>query len=495
MIQPVFLEVAVLITGLFLLIYESFAEDRDKGFVAGMGIAALTLVLIASFFVVPAVNGAGPLPGYLRFYGADALALFFKRIALITTIIVLVISLEYRDVVRRFIYGAHSDAGIGEFYTLPIFTCAGLMWMASAIDFVMIFVSLELVTISFYILVAYMRRNSQSLEAGVKYLVLGALSTGFFVYGVTWIFGITGTTNLAQAAIAMRSLPSCQGPLLFGFMLVLVGLGFKIAAVPFQFWVPDVYQGAPTPITAFLSVGSKSAGFVVLIRVVQTFLSVPELHGKIIAVLSAVAALTLLYGNLAALPQNNLKRLLAYSSIAHAGYLLIAIASLSGAAAVSAIGFYLAGYLAMTLLSFLVIVVVANAAGGDDIIHFNGLGKRSPGLAFALLVAMLSLAGVPLTAGFFGKFFVFAAAIDQGHYALSAIGILTVGAGFYYYLKVVRAMYWLEPAETAPIPVSRLARVTMIALAASIFFFGVYPAPILNSLSAPPAPPVLAVSR
>jgi NADH-quinone oxidoreductase subunit N len=493
-VAPAFLEVAVLITGIFLLIYESFAGDRDKSFVATMGIACLSLVFIATFFVIPQAAVTGPVTGFYQFYCCDAAALFFKRFALLATIIVLIISLEYRDVVRRFIFGAHSDAGIGEFYTLPVFTCAGLMWMASAIDFVMIFVSLELVTISFYILVAYMRRSPNSLEAGVKYLVLGALSTGFFVYGVTWIFGLTGATNLAQVGYGMRQLPSAQAPLLFGFMLILMGLGFKVAAVPFQFWVPDVYQGAPTPITAFLSVGSKAAGFIVLIRVVEVFLSVPFLREKIVAILSVVAALTLIYGNLAAMPQNNLKRLLAYSSIAHAGYLLIAVTSLAAAISAGAIAFYLAGYLLMTLLSFLVIVVVANATGGDDIANFNGLGTRSPGLAFAMLVAMLSLAGVPLTVGFFGKFFVFAAAIEQGHYVLAAIAIVTVGAGFYYYLKVVRAMYWLEATSEAKIPVAPLSRFIMILLAALIFVFGVYPAPILQSLSAAPATETVAAT-
>jgi NADH-quinone oxidoreductase subunit N len=482
-IEPNFLEIAVLVTGIFLLIYESFAEDREKSFVAGMGIAGLTVVFIASFFAAHTPHLTGPVTGWQQFYEADSLALFFKRFALLTTIIVLVISLEYRDVVRRFIFGAHSDAGLGEFYTLPVFTCAGLMWMASAVDFTMIFVSLELVTISFYIQVAYMRRNALSLEAGVKYLVLGALSTGFFVYGVTWIFGLTGTTNLAQAGNAMRLLPGGQGPMLFGFMLILMGLGFKVAAVPFQFWVPDVYQGAPTPVTAFLSVGSKAAGFIVLIRVVGTFLAVPALHDKIVAILSAIAGLTLIYGNLAAMPQNNLKRLLAYSSIAHAGYLLMAVASLDGAGSSSAIAFYLAGYLLMTLLSFVIIVVVANASGGDDIANFNGLGKRCPALAFAMLVAMLSLAGVPLTVGFFGKFFVFTAAIEQHHYVLAAIGVMTVGAGFYYYLKVVRAMYWLDPAGESHVPVAPLTRVTIAALAGLIFFFGIYPAPVLRTLS------------
>jgi NADH-quinone oxidoreductase subunit N len=230
-------------------------------------------------------------------------------------------------------------------------------------------------------------------------------------------------------------------------------------------------------------VGSKAAGFVVLVRVAETFLAVPALHDKIAAILSAVAGLTLIYGNLAAMPQNNLKRLLAYSSIAHAGYLLVAVASLDGAGSQAAIAFYLAGYLLMTMLSFLVLVVVANASGGDDIANFNGLGKRSPGLAFAMLVAMLSLAGVPLTIGFFGKFFVFAAAIEQRHYVLAAIGVVTVGAGFYYYLKVVRAMYWLDPAGESAVPVAPLTRFTIIALAALIFFFGIYPGPILHTLS------------
>jgi NADH-quinone oxidoreductase subunit N len=498
MIAPAFLEIAVLLIGIFLLIYESFAGDRDKTFVATMGIVCLSLVFVASFFVRAQMPVAGTPTGFPQFYLNDPLALFFKRFALLATIVVLIIALEYRDVVRRFIFGAHSEAGIGEFYTLPVFTCAGLMWMASAVDFVMIFVSLELVTISFYILVAYMRRSATSLEAGVKYLVLGALSTGFFVYGVTWIFGLTGYTNLAQIGYGMRQLPSAQAPLLFGLLLVLSGLGFKVAAFPFQFWVPDVYQGAPTPITAFLSVGSKAAGFIVLIRVIETFLSVPFLHDKVVVIVSVIAAMTLVYGNLAAMPQNNLKRLLAYSSIAHAGYLLVAVASLGGGGASDAIAFYLAGYLFMTMLSFLVMVVVANATGGDDISNFNGLGKRAPGLAFAMLVAMLSLAGVPLTVGFFGKFFVFAAALEQGHYVLAALAVVTVGAGFYYYLKVVRAMYWLDPASDTPIPVAPLSRFTITALAALIFIFGVFPAPILRMLppSIPlPATDVVASSR
>ena len=197
--------------------------------------------------------------------------MFFKRFALLTTIVVLIMSVDYLGVVRKFTPGANAQGGLGEFLALPVFTCAGLMWMASAVDFVMIFVSLELVTISFYVLVSYTRRNAASLEAGVKYLVLGALSTGFFVYGITWIFGITGQTNLDRVAAFLKDYHGSTAPVLFSFVLLTIALGFKIAAVPFQIWVPDVYQGAPTPVAAFLSVGSKAAGFVVFMRVLSAF--------------------------------------------------------------------------------------------------------------------------------------------------------------------------------------------------------------------------------
>ena len=284
---------------------------------------------------------------------------------------------------------------------------------------------------------------------------------------------MTGETNLGRVTDVLRTGTVEQIPALFGMVLVLVALGFKIAAVPFQIWVPDVYQGAPTPVTAFLSVGSKAAGFVVLLRVLEPFFILPQMQ----ALLVALAALTLIYGNLAALPQTNLKRLLAYSSIAHAGYLLVGVVSLSGAA----VAFYLVGYLLMTILSFAVLVIVAQHAG-EEIADFNGLAKRSPFLAFALLIAMASLAGIPFTAGFLGKFFIFDAAIRQHQTMLVVIGVITVACGFYYYLKVVRAMYWNDPKTSDAIPLSRLSRISMIALIAGIIVLGVYPQPVLNAL-------------
>jgi len=293
------------------------------------------------------------------------------------------------------------------------------------------------------------------------------------VYGIAWIFGATGQTNLLRVAAAVASAGSYPGSALLGMVLVLVALGFKIAAVPFQIWVPDVYQGAPTPVTAYLSVGSKAAGFIVLIRVLQPFMKLPQTQ-RLIFVL---ALLTLIYGNLAALPQTNLKRLLAYSSIAHAGYLLIGVLCFD----VRAITFYLVAYLVMTLLSFAVLIIVAQKTG-DEISDFDGLATRSPFLAFAMLVGMVSLAGLPFTAGFLGKFYIFYAAVLQRQIALVVVGVITVGCGFYYYLKVVRAMYWQTDSRTDVIPVNALSRIAISALIVATIFLGVYPQPILNAL-------------
>jgi NADH-quinone oxidoreductase subunit N len=491
MISPLTLEVIVLLTGILLLFLESFAKSGEKKGIAYSAIFILFWTFWLTFFAE-----GNPPPGegaaYWQFYTADAAAMFFKRIALATTIIVLVMSVEYRGVLARYLPQERPGAGLGEFYALPVLTCAGLMFMASAIDFLSIFVSIELVTISFYILVSYMRRHTASLEAGVKYLILGALSTGFLIYGITWIFGVTGETNLVRLAAKLPEWHGSETALLFGLVLVLVGLGFKVAAVPFQIWVPDVYQGAPTPITAFLSVGSKAAGFIVLMRVVEPFLSLPHVGEKLLGFIAILAAATLIYGNLAAMPQDNLKRMLAYSSIGHAGYLLVGIASIGrgeesatgmmfGAPGM-AISFYLAGYLLMTLLSFLVLIVVSKHSRGEEIVHFNGLAKRSPFLALGMLVSMLSLAGIPFTAGFYGKFLIFAAAVQQNRIVLVVIGAITVAAGFYYYLRVVTAMYWQEPTDETPITMAPITRVVITVLAVAIIVFGIAPGPILNFL-------------
>jgi len=490
---PYYLEIIVVALGLLMLMLDAFVKLEDKRSIAWLGMIGLVVTFGLLFRVEWPETTEGP---FWQFYSAgDDLALYFKGIAILTTLIVLVMAADYSPVVveqtASAAPGAHPQAGLGEFFALPMFACAGLMWMASANHLVSIFVSLETVTIAFYVMVAYLRRNVGSLEAGVKYLVLGALSTGFLVYGFAWLFGITGSMELPEIATALADPEVDARAALFAFALILVGLAFKVGGAPFHFWIPDVYQGAPTPVTAFLSVGSKAAGFIVFLRLADPFLASPSLVGKVSQVLVAVAILTLLVGNLAALPQRNFKRLLAYSSVAHAGFLLMAIAAappegggsgpLSSPAVV--VAFYLGAYLLMTLLAFLVMVTVRRRITGEDFDAYNGLARHSPFLAVAMLIAMASLAGIPLTAGFFGKFFVFTLAVEQQQWVLLAVGLVGAGAGFYYYLKIAAAMFLAEPPkgqdETAAIPVGSIARVAMIALMVAIILAGINPNLIL----------------
>jgi NADH-quinone oxidoreductase subunit N len=482
-LNPLVLEILVLLIGLIIFGLESFREelagksdeDRQKFTkkLVTTAVVGLFTVFLLTFFVDPNWRGS---PEIARFYAVDWLSLSFKQFALICTILVLLMSLEFAGTLRRYIFGSSPDSGLMEFLALPIFTCAGLMFMAGAKDLVMIFVSLELVTMSFYILVSYMRRNVASLEAGAKYLILGALSTGFLVYGITWVFGVTGQTDLREIGRAIAMYEGSLAPLLFGFALITVGLGFKVAAVPFQIWVPDVYQGAPTPITAYLSVASKAAGFVVLLRVVQTFYNAgsPELRERLVLIFAVLAVLTLLYGNLGALPQLNVKRLLAYSSIAHAGYLLIGVVTGN----MEGIAFYLWAYLLMTMLSFFVLVIVAKNTGGEEMANFNGLLQRDRLLGSAMILAMLSLAGLPFTVGFIGKLLIFKDAIAQQHFFLCTIGAISVAIGFYYYLKVVWAMCLEEPINTNPLVVSPPMRIILGCLMILIIGLGVFPAPL-----------------
>jgi NADH-quinone oxidoreductase subunit N len=473
------LESSVVAIGILLLLADCFVERSNKNFLSYLGALGLGIVLILSFCPQHGFSPASPSASFVT---TDPLAIFFIRFLLVSTIFVVLMAPSFVPVLERYIPAERKGGGIGEFAILPIFSCAGLMWMVQAIDFIMIFVALELATITLYILVTYLRQNQASLEAGTKYLILGALSTGFLVYGITWIFGVTGTTSLTALPSVIAALPApAITPLLFGVALVLVSLSFKIAAFPFQFWVPDVYQGAPTPITAYLSVASKAAGFVVLIRLLQA-LDVPVIATKIETVLILLAAMTLIFGNLSALPQTNFKRLLGYSSIAHAGYLLIGIVSLASALALPAIGFYFVAYLGMTLLSFLVLLVVSEKTGGDEISSFNGLSQRSPLLAGAMLLSMASLAGIPFTAGFIGKLLIFEVALKQGHFGLVVLGCVTVAAGFYYYFKVVRAMYWQQPNEMTPIQTSITVKLMIMVLGVGILALGIYPAPILAAL-------------
>ena len=485
-----YLEALTVTLGLILLMAETFVPTKSK---AWIGISAAIGLGVILLVVMPFAIGPDAKPDAAwakwplwNFYQFDSLARFYKIFALVTTIFVVLLSVDYRKILARFTDHPGSENGTGEFYALPVFACAGMMFLASAKDLAGAFVALELVTVTFYILVAYMRRNVGSLEAGVKYLILGALSTGFLVYGIAWVYGSTGTMSLSGIS-NLKAPISNPSALLFGIALVMVGLGFKIGAVPMQVWIPDVYQGAPTPVTAFLSVGSKAAGFILMIRFLEPFLANEITRGPVLKLLLILSIATLLFGNLAAIPQTNFKRLLAYSSIAHAGFLLLALAAGASETAgslgsVKAVSFYLATYLIMTLGVFFVLAQVRIQRDGENITDFNGLGKTNPLLALCLTVLMAALAGVPLTAGFLGKFFVFSLAVEAKLWVGVGIAFISAAAGFYYYLNVVRAMWWVNPGQKAEVTLPVISKACIALLTVATLVIGIWPQPILALL-------------
>ncbi|MDF1713337.1 MAG: NADH-quinone oxidoreductase subunit N [Akkermansiaceae bacterium] len=473
------LEIIVLVGGLVLLLLEAFTSPKKKSVIALGAIAILCVALAYLFF---AEKGFGDENVELtRFYAFDPLARFFKLFTIVATILALLLAINHRKILSKFTANPGSEDGTGEYYCLFLFACAGMMWMASAKDLVSLFVSLELTTITSYILVGYMRRNVGSLEAGVKFLILGALSTGFLVYGIAWIYGATGTTDLAL--IGERITEENSTYLLFGLALILVSLAFKIGAVPMHLWIPDVYQGAPTPTTAFLSIASKASGFAIAIRVVEPFLnSGTDLAAKTTFILAILAGATILFGNLAAIPQKNFKRLLAYSSIANAGFILLPLAAwqigTDELTSKQVIAFYLAIYLIMTFAAFFILAVIHRNTGSDEISAFEGLGKRHPLLAFMTAITIGALAGLPLTAGFWGKFLAFKSAVDADLWVPVSLGFIGVAAGFYYYFQIIRAMYWRSSLNESSFEIEPIALRTIVVLTALIAVLGFWPQPV-----------------
>jgi NADH-quinone oxidoreductase subunit N len=447
------LEMATCGLAMLVLMLEVFVKRRDRRFLGYLGAVGLLAILAWSYCPSATAGGFTMGSGFGGMWVNDAMALFFKRLFLVGTALVLVMSVGF---------ARQLEGGVGEFFALLMFACTGMMLTASVNDFLMLFVALETVTMSFYILVAWLRRQQQSLEAGVKYLILGALASAFLVYGITFIYGTTGTTGFAGVA---AKITSAGAPLKLGLLLVLAGLGFKIASVPFQAWVPDVYQGAPAPVTAFLATGSKAAGFALLLRVL--FKALAPVKPTWVLLIGTLAGLSVLYGNFAAMPQRNVKRLLGYSSISHAGFLLLGIAA-ADRFGVEAVLFYLVAYLFTNLCAFTVISCLAGTLPDDERENYAGLAQRSPLLAAAMTVALASLAGVPPMVGFFAKFLVFTAIIGQKMWCLVIIGAIGVVVSLYYYLGVVKAMYWQEPRETGAITVARpmkaLLWLTMFAI-------------------------------
>ncbi len=398
----------------------------------------------------------------------DGFALFFKVVFLLTALLTVLMSSSYLEV---------EGASPGEYYFLILCSTLGMMIMASGIDLITAFIGLETMAVSFYILVGFIKPNQRSNEASVKYFLLGAFSLGILLYGMSLLYGLSGTTNLRVMATTFST--GDQDPrLILAVVLVVAGMGFKIAAVPFHMWAPDVYEGAPTPITAFLSVGSKAASFAMLLRIFVEGL--PSLDAQWRLLFEVLAILTMTAGNIAALTQSNLKRMLAYSSIAHAGYLLIGVVA-GTSRGITAMLVYLFVYAFMQMGAFAVIVMMRRKdAIGDELKDLSGLAFRQPFAAFAMLLFMLSLGGIPPTAGFMGKFWLFSAAIDQHYYWLAVIGVLNSAISLYYYVRVVVFMYLKkETTGSEPVVTPALMFTLAVAVVATIYI-GVYPRQVFD---------------
>ena len=465
------LEISVVALGLVVLLTDLCLPAERRPMLGYAAAAALGLLFLGSFTSHCGWSLGGT--GFGGMFVQDALSVFFKRFFLLAAMIVLIMAVEFSDRIA---------AGVSEYYSLIIFALAGMLFAASSNDFVMLFVSIELITVTFYVLTSFQRGRLVSLEAGVKYLILGALSSAFMVFGIALVWGTSGQFNFAELAKVSANFMDNKY-FLIGVVLVLVGLGFKIAAFPFQIWVPDVYQGAPTPTTAFLAIGSKAAGFVLLLRFL--FTAIPDVTAHWRDALIVISGMTILYGNLCAIPQRNLKRLLGYSSIAHAGYLLLGVAALSSTGQ-SAILYYLSGYLFTVLAAFTVIALVMRHQDTEDISGLVGLNRRSPLLAATMMLAMVSLAGIPPLAGFFGKFLLLKAVIEQGvtnhgYYCLAFTALVGVVISLYYYFGVIRAIYWAPgAADLSPLRISCPIRCVIYACIAGMLYLGLFPAAMVN---------------
>lgn len=460
-------ELALCGLALLLMIADLFVAARHGRLLYHLAWIASTLTLCLVGFTIS--NAAG-WQGVGTLWSADPLSQFFKMLVLLTTVLCLLLGLEYKRLPAE-----HA----GAFVCLLLFSAAGLMFMVSAIDLVLMFVALELVSLSSFILVGYERGNARSNEGSVKYFLFGAFSSGLMAYGLSLFYGATGTTKLIGLA-------HNGGPVfLLGVLLIMLGFGFKASLAPMHFWVPDAYEGAPTPVTAFLSIAPKIATLGAMARVFMVLVPVSLL--QLTTVVAMIAVLTMTVGNLTAFFQNNIKRLLAYSSIAQAGYILIGLVA-GNTLGLEGMLLYSFVYISMNIGAFAVAQLIADQApagvDGYDLSTFNGLARRSFGLALAMTFFLLSLAGIPPLAGFLGKFYIFAAAMQTGHYALAIVGVINSVFSVYYYMRIAYHMFFL-PAETEdPVAVGPYLYGGLAVAVAGVLLFGLYPEPLIASVQA-----------
>lgn len=489
-------ELVICIAGVVVMLVDAFAKPTQRWITGSISIAGLIAAAGSSGWLCLSWRGASQ--AFNGMIVLDELRLGFTFVFLVVSGLTILVSM---------VWVQNERLPAGEFHSLLMFATAGMMFMASAGDLVMVFLGLEILSIATYVMCGFRRTDVRSNESSMKYFILGSFSSAFLLYGIALTYGATstaaglpGTTNIAEIA---RRIPDAQFPMLLfaGAAMMLVGFGFKIASAPFHIWTPDVYEGAPTPVTAFMAAGPKAAGFASFMRVFLIafpFVVITandsvagRIHATWLGALLVLAILTMTVGNVVAIAQNNVKRMLAYSSIAHAGYALVGFVAAGAArnleqrdAAIAAVIFYLLTYAVMNLGAFAVVQLIARAADRrTEVEDYNGIGFQSPWLAFCLSLFLLSLLGMPLTAGFIGKVMVFRAALDQGYYVLVVIGVLNTAVSAYYYLRLIIVMFFRErtTAWTAPL-VPASIRVALVITILGVLYLGLFPDRVINAL-------------
>lgn len=470
-------ELIVVFVACLLLVLDPITPSTKKDLLAWMSLATL-----AGCFIVTASSLGARVYAFSDLVVVDGYASFWKLLLYVVSGMTILLSIGYLKEER---------IDLAEFYGFVLLSLTGMMIMVSGADLLVIYLGIELMSIPLYVMAGFKRFEARSIESSAKYFILGAFSSGLLLYGISLIFGAAGSTRLVEIAAVVNARGLDDSMILIALMLVIVGFGFKVSAVPFHMWTPDVYQGAPTSVTAFMAVASKAASFGAFLRVMlEGFGGMkPNWTGLILG----VCVLTLILGNLVAIVQTNVKRMLAYSSIAHAGYALIGlvvagwVGTEAGASAkgVSSVMLYLAVYSFMTFGAFsLVAILRRGGCEGEDLDDFAGLAKRHKGAAFLMLLFMVSLAGIPPTAGFIGKFYLFMAAVNAGLTWLAVVGLIFAAVSAFYYLRVVMVMYMREPTSDPErktrLALSRTATVVLAVAVAGVVIFGIYPWPLVS---------------
>ncbi len=459
-------ELTLAVFAVLVILRDSFGWQRRLSWMALVGVVIAAVVMVM----------ASPYPGSFNgMFVFDGFAVFFKLLFLGVAFLIILASEDYVAKIGGF---------RGEYYALILLSTLGMMLMAAATELISIYVSLELASLSLYALVGFLK-NPRSNEASLKYVLIGALSSAVLLYGMALVFGYTGNTKLNDISLAIQSATPgflAESPaLMLGIILLIGGFGFKIASVPFQMWVPDVYEGAPTTITAFLSVASKSSGFAVILRVFFSAFHAPDWLSLNWAIIFAVlAAITMTIGNVVAIPQINIKRLLGYSSIAQAGYIMVGLAAMgipgpNDMAGRSGVLFFLASYALTNTGAFVAIIAITNKLGSDQINDFSGMIRRAPVLALALSLCLISLIGMPPAAGFMGKFYIFSGAVQSHLLWLVIVAVINSVISAYYYLRVVKVMWFGEPASLEKVPSSFSLRLALVLCCLGVLAVGIVP--------------------